>query len=155
METIQINKANAQKAYREADEKGKSLLSTLLGTDILNGEITDRIKTFEDACEAFDLDSDDEIFSEGSVDEIAYKKLKVIIEALREEWTPDWNDHNQYKWTPWFYMNEPGFRFGGAYFGLTSASTAGGSRLCFPSEKLATYAGKTFESLYKDFLTIS
>jgi hypothetical protein len=36
---------------------------------------------------------------------------------------------------------------------LTSSDV--GSRLCFKSSELAEYAGKTFESIYKDFLTLN
>lgn len=152
METLQINKANALKAYNSASPEMKEILSNLFGKDILSGKITDRIKTFEDACTETDEDPNDDHFSEGTDDEIAFKKLKVIARALNEGWVPNWNKDSEYKWYPWFYLNNPGFRFYDAYYVYAYSYAAGGSRLCFKSEELAIYAGKQFLDLYKQFI---
>jgi hypothetical protein len=116
MKVLEIKHDSALKAHSAADDAGKKLLENLLGPEVFKikkEKVTDRVKTFEDACAEVGEDPTDENFSEGTVDEIAYKKIKVIVRALNEGWKPDWNNSNQYKWYPWFYLNEPsGFRFG-------------------------------------------
>jgi hypothetical protein len=108
-DTLQITKDAALTAYKDADTAGKALLEALLGKNNFLIKITDRIKSFEDACR--ELGEDPANFNVGMPDEIAYKKLKVITRALNEGWEPNWNNDNQYKWYPWFYMDSPGFRF--------------------------------------------
>jgi hypothetical protein len=155
METLQIDKSNALQAFKEADSTGKALLTNLFGKKIFLEKITDRIKTFEDACAEVGEDPDDDNFSEGTDDEIAFKKIKVVIRALNEGWKPNWDNSGQYKWYPWFYMNKPGFRFDGTLCGISSTLAPGGSRLCFETEELAKYAGQQFLDLYKDFISES
>lgn len=158
MDTLQINKANAIKAYNAADENGKVLLVALFGNDILTPQkITDRVKSFEDACNVLGIEPDDEVpyTDPTEPDRIAvnaFAKLIVITRALNEGWTPNWNKSNQYKWYPWFYMDDPGFRFSGADYATDTYST-GGSRLCFSSEELAKYAAKQFLDVYKEMMT--
>jgi hypothetical protein len=155
MKVLEINHENALSAHKAADDAGKRLLENLLGPDVFkkaSGKITDRIKTFEDACAALEEDPDDNQFTDGEPDEIAYRKIKVIARALNEGWKPNWNNSNEYKWYPWFYLNNPGFRFIDTYFDCTYTYTTGGSRLCFKSQDLAKYAGEQFLNLYKDFI---
>lgn len=48
--TLNVDKKNALKAWREADNKGKQMLENLYGKEIFaNQNVMDRIKTFEDA----------------------------------------------------------------------------------------------------------
>ena len=152
METLQISKANALSAYRKADKKVKELLEELFGKQVLSTEVTERIKSFEDACLELGIDSTDANFSNGTVDEIAYKKLKVIAAALNEGTVLSFADSNQRKWYPWFEYSGSGFRFYGTTYVLSRTHSNGGSRLCFHTEKLAAYAGKQFIDLYNDLL---
>lgn len=121
------------------------------------------IKTFEDACQVKNLDPlkiipDATVFPEPHQKALtAIAKLIVITDALNEDWKPDWQDNDQYKYYPWFDIekdknNPSGFRFGsvGYYF----ATSIVGSRLCFKNEELAQYAGEQFIDLYKDFMVI-
>ena len=116
-----------------------------------------RIKTFEEALQAQNV-----IFKapEGATpDEIAYMKLKIITKALNEGWEPDWNNWSEWKYYPYFKMSDngaaPGVGFSYFDFGHDLDVSFVGSRLCFKSRELAEYAGKTFASLYKDFLLIN
>ena len=153
METLQITKANALNAFKEADTSGKNLLKGLFGEKTFIPEkITDRIKTFENACEVVGVDAEDYEDVYAPADETALRKLKVIVRALNEGWTPNWNDGNQRKWYPWFYMNKPGFRFGVSYCDFVNALSAGGSRLCFATQELSDYAAKQFLDLYEAFI---
>ena len=89
-------------------------------------------------------------------DEIAYRKLKTIAEALNEGWRPDWANSNEYKYWPWFVYNPAAAGFSCANTNGAASDTAAhvGSRLCYKTRELATYAGRQFEGLYNDFLLI-
>ena len=114
-------------------------------------KITDRVKTFADACSVLGINQD--IFSVSDTkDERAYKMLKVIIKALNEGWKPNWED-NQAKWYPYFKYGCSGFGFSGSDYYYDCARTVIGSRLCFKSEKLTKYEGLQFIEIYKDYLT--
>ena len=149
---ITIKKENAIAAFNKADTAGKALLEALLGKETFSQKITDRVKTFEDACAVAGEDPLNENFSTGSDDEIAYKKLKVVVKALNEGATLDYGNKNQQKWSPWFEYAGSGFRFLDTDCGCTDTRAAGGSRLCFKTEDLARYAGTQFIDLYNQFL---
>ena len=118
--------------------------------------IKQRILTFEDVLKENGIEASN--FNkelEGlPLDEIAYRKVKQIVKAFNEGWTPDWTNGNEYKYYPWFKMGSPsgvGFSFGDCDYWYSYS--AAGSRLCFKSKDLAIHAGQLFESIYKDFLT--
>lgn len=123
-------------------------------------DITKRVKTYADACAVLGIEpiNEDVLTKLGfTKDEMAYRKLKTIVEALNEGWRPNWLDSNEYKYWPWFYTEEDR----GANGGLACAYTNGapsnsgtniGSRLCFKTYDLATYAAKQFIDIYNDYL---
>lgn len=119
-------------------------------------KITDRVKSYEDACSELGITPIDEaqMLATGfTKDEIAYRKLKTITQALNEGWVADWTNPTQEKWTPWFYPNSfSGFVFYTAHYYCSLAYAGDGSRLCFKDEKTATCAGKQFVDLYKEFI---
>ena len=119
-----------------------------------SNNIIDRIKTFEDACNELRIDPENVFNINDSLNEIAYKKLKIIVCALNEGWFPNWNDNNQRKWTPWFAWNSlsSGFGFSGSLCRCSDAYTLTGSRLYFSSEELSNYAGHQFIELYNEYL---
>lgn len=155
MKTIEITKDNAVKAFKEADAKGKALLSTLFGEDTFTKAVNGKIETFEEALEHQGIDKDafEESCNGLEKDEIAYKKVKIIAKALNNGWTPDWDNSNEYKYYPYFDMCS-GVGFSYSFYDCWDSHSFVGSRLCFKSSDLATYAGKQFESIYKDFLTL-
>jgi hypothetical protein len=153
METVTIKKDNLLKAFNDASDSEKAYLKRLFPTDLILEKREEDVKTFEDACETEGIDPTDRKFTQGDPDDIAYQKLKVIKRAINPKgWTADWNNSNQRKWSPWFYMDKPGFRFYVAYYDITFTITSCGSRLCFSSEELATYAANQFLDIYKDLL---
>lgn len=125
METteLKIDGKEARDLYPTASTEWKSKFENTFGKDFFSVKPTDRIKTVENACEVLDLDPDDVWHEDDTVDEVAYKQLKVIVRALNflsngnKEWVPDYNNNSQRKWYPWFYLNEPGFRLCVVYFG--------------------------------------
>lgn len=148
MSQLTVTKESAIKAYNNADDKGKTLLSNLYGQEVFNQNITDRVKSYEDAAI---ITGKTVSFSGDSKDEKAYKMLKTITEALNEGWTPDWSNSNQPKYYPYFKMSP--FGFCGTVYVWARSDSPVGSRLCFKTAALAEYAGKQFESIYKDLLT--
>ena len=76
-----------------------------------NRQVTERIKTFEDAREA--LGDEHPLVKEywGVVnvdlditqDLIAYLKLRIIVAALNEGWEPKF-EKGEYRYYPWFYL---------------------------------------------------
>ena len=152
MATLTLTDKKAREIYPKADNEMKAILEESFGKQFFNQKITDRIKTFEDACEILGIDWEGPNSEDETQDEIAYRQLKIIVRALNEGWKPDWNNSSQYKWYPWFHLNKPGFQFDGAGCDCSHTNASGGSRLCFASEELARYAGKQFEDIYKALL---
>lgn len=125
-------------------------------------EITDRVKTYEDACKVLGVEPINEQNAKAQgfrSDEIARRKLETIAAALNEGWKPDWNNTDQYKYYPYFYIQENAKGKGSA--GLSCASTHCaasysyayvGSRLCFYASRLARYASNQFTDLYEQIL---
>ena len=160
METLQIKKENALKAFNEGCNDVKNVLSNLFGKEtFIPKNITDRVKTFEDACEVLGIRQPEfEILDTGGIAQdfksiVAYTRLIIIVRALNEGWTPDWSNSSQYKYYPYFKTSSGS---GLAYHGFDGwdSGTFVGSRLCFKSRELAEYAGKQFQSIYNDFLNL-
>ena len=148
---IELEETKARELYKTAVPEFKAMLEDTFGKEFFCEKITDRVKTFEDACRVVGVEMCT-IFNQcDTKDEIAYRKLKIIARALNQGWTPDWDNTNESKWYPWFRLGS-GFGFSGthSYYWLSCSNF--GARLCFQTQELAKYAGTQFESIYKDFL---
>jgi len=87
--------------------------------------------------------------------QIALYKLHVVSKELNGDWTPDYTDHNQWKYTPWFKVvatKDKPSGVGLSYYDCDSRGTGTdiGFRLCFKDEDTAQYAGETFLELWED-----
>ncbi len=84
--------------------------------DVDNRPITEKVKTFEDACNilgeshpcvvaynAFENEVMAAIDGKEIADVAAYLKLRIIASALNEGWKPEFTE-NEYRWYPWFYL---------------------------------------------------
>ncbi len=161
-ETLEITKEAAIKAHDEASTKGKTLLENLFGKRVFQKDITERVKSIEDAIrelgnndvEVIQLNRMKSIGLQNHI--IGNQELIVIAKALNEGWQPDWQNDNEYKYFPWFDMDNSSSagRFSFHASGLRHSLSAVGSRLCFKSKDLATYAGTQFLDIYKDFFTV-
>jgi len=156
MKTLQINEKNAKRLYKTASEEFKQTLEDTFGKDFFTGKITNRIKTYEDACDELGIEPVDiqVMKSVGFTDdEITYRKIKTITEVLNEGWKPNWSNRDQKKWIPYFNTLSPsGFAFDDTYYCYTYPYAGNASRLCFQSEELAIYAGKQFLDIWKDLI---
>ena len=79
--------------------------------------ITERVKTYKDACKILgkdplekyidktvELENGEKFVSYSiPIDEVAYIQLKTIIEALNEGWKPQLKE-GECRWYPWFYL---------------------------------------------------
>jgi len=72
----------------------------------------------------------------------------VVTKALVGNWKPDWNDDNQAKYYHWFLTSSDGFIFCVTRYVCLATSMGNTSRLCFPTEEMAEYAGKQFIDVY-------
>ena len=86
----------------------------VLVDEVDNRPVTERIKTFEDACnelgeenvlvQAYRTAEFNTSGNQNDVsDVVAYLKLRVIAEALNEGWKPQFTK-DEYRWYPWFYL---------------------------------------------------
>lgn len=112
MESMEIKESNLRAAYAAADESGKTLLRNLFPDADLNKDnrpVTERIKTYEDACRELGIrpidtrvsnQVGDLIFDDNT---IAYMKLQTIVEALNEGWKPEFTA-DKWRYYPWFYL---------------------------------------------------
>lgn len=111
------------------------------------------ITSFEKACEHQNIDIS--LFNSKlnglTKDEIAFRKLKIIVKAIRSftNWIPNWSNSSQRKWRIWFDL-EKGF----SYFDTTynSTYTIVPSALYLGTEDEARHLGNTFLDLFKDYI---
>lgn len=189
---MDIKQENIIAAYKTATESGKTLLQALfpdlsLGqeqTETDNRPITERIKTWEDACIASGNDPDefeDWLDEQGLMpDERAFHKLRIIVSVLNEGWVPQFTEDEE-RWYPWFILwtadelkdkseewkeqralmnladyvgDYCGFAFAYSFYATSLTPARLGSRLCLRSEALADYCGKQFNYLWADFYLI-
>jgi hypothetical protein len=155
MQTLQIDEKKARGLYKTASPEFKSMLEDTFGLPFFSEKITDRIKTLADVFEAKGIADVDFYAACKSIglrkDEIAYRLLTMIAEVLNEGWVPDWNNSNERKWRPWFYMNNPGFRLCSVvnWYSYTHA----GARQHFKTEDLCRHSVDCFLDVYKDYFT--
>lgn len=74
-----------------------------------NRPITERVKTFEDACQILGIDAgaiQEQWENAGltMIDEIAYQKLRIITAALNEGWEPDFTNPDEYRYYPYLCL---------------------------------------------------
>lgn len=188
---MEIKNENLIAAYNAADESGKHMLRAMFPDMVWNAKtedkrpITERVKTFEDACDVLGICAGEleQMWAEGGIiepDEIAYQKLRLIAAALNEGWTPKFTE-DEWRWYPWFLLwtdeelagkdeewkrdhrlqstggyqtDYSGFASAISLCAPSDAIANIGSRLCFRTDALATYAGQQFIKLWMDFCLI-
>ena len=148
---IQLTGSEIEEMFAASTPKQKKVLDKLF---VREKSSIDKIKTFADACiecGTTEKEFNDKLPEQSlAVHIISMMKLEIIVKAFNGEWVPDWEDSNEYKYYPYFKMSP--FGFGGAFYGVWFTGSSSGSRLCFKNRKLAEYAGKQFEDIYKEFI---
>lgn len=111
-ELIQINTDALIKAYKESSNDCKNTLESLFGEEIFKSkDITERIKTFEDACNELGIEHpfvrsynhwmNYGVYNQPDID--AYLRLRIIAAALNEGWEPQFTE-DEYRYFPWFCL---------------------------------------------------
>ena len=157
-ENLKIKKANAQEAYEATNADGKQLLEKIFPGVFKPVLITDRVKTWADACEIKGIDPVKSLPFPSPADDIQEAlngtyQMFIICEVLCQGWKPDFSNSNQYKYTPYFKWNTSGFGFSDTNYVSWDTISTVGSRLVYPSSDLAIYAGTQFIDIYNKFLT--
>lgn len=112
-----------------------------------------KIKTFEEACAALEINPQEVYLETEPKDVVAYKKLRIIIQAINDGWMADFSNPYQNKWFPVFYYGSAaGLVSSYSSYAASLTNATIGSRLCFETEEKADYAGQQFLDLYKDFI---
>lgn len=156
MKSVKLTEQQARELYETGSQDLKTTLEATFGKALFQ-KITDRIKTYEDACTELGISPMDEnkLMELGlTTHDIAYQKLATIVKALNEGWQPDVCDSNVARWYPWFRPNgaPSSFAFYYSNFEASTAIAGSGSRLCLKSEELSTYIGKQFLDLWKQHI---
>lgn len=183
---MEVKKENVLAAYETAREAGADstmkVLEALFGKETFKPkDITERVKSFEDACRELGK-SHPLVCQYNAIDDVdtnlnAYLKLRIICAALNEGWEPKFTE-DEVRWYPWFWlyttqeiedMDEQekqerhlistgdyetgyaGFAYALSIDAPSYTDTNIGSRLCLKSEALAVYCGKQFIDLWADF----
>lgn len=175
---IEIKVEDIKRAFDEANDNVRNCILNLFPQIKEDLQITDRVKTFEDACREVGIDPTQYIskYDGESADVIAYMKLRVIFKALNEGWEPQFVK-GEWRYYPYFrlyssedimqmseeeksrvvyrsynYANaDGGVSCAVANYGSAGVGAGVGSRLAFKTEELAEYAGKQFIDLWADF----
>lgn len=150
--TLSLDDATALRIYPDASPELKAILEENYSKAFFSREITDRIKSFEDACEYNNTNPLASRFVNGTRNQIYQERVAEIVKALNEGWEPNYDNSSEYKYTPYFYLNAPGFRFIGSGYSGTGSGTSGGSRFALKSRKLSDYAGTQFTKEYEMWL---
>lgn len=110
---LKISIDDARKAFNQADEKGKNLLTGLFGAEVFKPkDIMERIKTFDDAYNELGkehpliIEYEAMMNAQGytpSIFMIAVMKLSIISAALNEGWTPQYTS-DEWRYMPYFYL---------------------------------------------------
>lgn len=175
--TIEVKVEDIKRAFDEADDKVKNGIIALFPQFKKALPVTDRVKTFRDACREVCIDPSMYFIKcdNEPADVIAYMKLRVICKALNEGWEPQFTEGEE-RWNPVFLLwskEELSLmsddlkakrhlidRYSGDWAGFSHSVSENviesyvsncASRLCLKSQQLADYCGKQFVNLWADF----
>jgi hypothetical protein len=147
---LEINKETAKKLHSEVPAWFQKKLEEKFGVETFKKRDYTDIKTFEDACNEVGVDPLKVTSQDDTIDEAAYKKLKIIVAAINGGWVPDWTNSAQYKYFPWFRLSS-GSGLSAHVSGYDSSGSSVGSRLCYESKEKCLYAMEQFKSIYEIF----
>lgn len=149
-----INIAKIRKAHNSSTPEVKALLEEACGVSLFTGDVMDRVKTLQDACNEigkdYNVEFSPERLSYETEDETAYREWKIIQEALNEGEELDYSNTKQQKWTIYVnWVSGRGLALGGVDY--DGGYTCVGPRLSFVSGKKARYAFTQFPNTFKRF----
>jgi hypothetical protein len=155
-DTVHISAANARKAYNGAPNEVKKVLADLIGTEVLNADITERVKTYEDACFELGLDPEEELPYPNPVNDRQVRangraEADIIADALCEAWVPDHTNQSQPKYEVRAVMQASGRGFAFSVTDNWFTYSGVGARQ-FPNSKIAEYFFTQFINIHEKYL---
>jgi len=75
-------------------------------------------------------------------------QLQMVVCAINEGWTPNWQDSDEYKYYPWWYVGGSGFSMDDVIY--DNSATNVGPRIVFRDRSRAAHAAAYFEPLYRE-----
>lgn len=167
--TLEIEESTARQLYKSASVEFKKLLEENFGLQFFSEKITDRIKTFEDVLKEsfqwFDSVKNDAGLIKTKIQRSVYDillnhvrgnrvtsddKIRLITFVFNEGWEPDFNNHNEYKYYPYFQKTSSGWVLDVGIYDYSFSNV--GSGFHYKNRELALCAGKQFLEIYKDYL---
>lgn len=110
LNNLTISREAARTAYDNTNDAGRELLENLFGKEVFK-DITERVKTFADACKVLGSKhpyveqyvATEAAFrgEEKTGDFLSYLKLRIITAALNEGWEPQFTE-DELRYFPWF-----------------------------------------------------
>jgi len=150
---LKIYASKAQAAYNKATPEVKAALAELFGQENLSVKITHRIKTIRDCVAAcgkyYDVEFSQERTRFLTEDEIAYKEMKFIAQALNDGVVLDFTNSNQRKYYPYFSFSGRGLSLYVVFCGYARTDVA--PCLCMVSEEMVRYAVSQFTKTYDTY----
>lgn len=159
MTVLKLDENKALSLYPGASKEFREMLEDTFGAEFFKREITDRVKTLQDAFIVTGRPATPD-FSEISADlrpffQATYNVV-VLSEALNEGKRFDLYDEKVNRYYPWFRTggSPSAFGFDVASYDYSSAYAGAGSRLCLKDEKLAKYLATQFKEEYQKMLSL-
>ena len=147
MITVEVNEDSIRELYKNSREEVRTALKAIFDWKILV-PIQERIKSYEDACDALGYSTKTPAMS-NDPSFLAYYKLSVIAKALNEGWVPQIGKDSQ--WFPVFSSFDDGtFEFeickSTIHFDVSPAA------LALKDRDLCSYFGSNFRDLWQAYL---
>ena len=112
--TVEVKVEDIMRAFDEANDNGKRSILKLFPKFNEFISVTDRVKTFDDACRELggghpyvlaynNTNLSDTDVADGNIDAIAYLKLRIITAALNNGWSPQFAPGER-RYFPYFRM---------------------------------------------------
>lgn len=151
METINDFKTKAIKEYHCANQQLRDSLINIFGPKTFQ-RITDRVFSFEDACQETGRDPNDKFFYACRPHENANRKIEEVAKALNEGVELSFANRTQEKWFVYVVWDDSiaGFRLYGVVYVSTITYAGLGSRHAFANRGLAEHFAKYFMPLINE-----
>jgi len=149
---IEVGDEIIKRAYSEADSTQKKMLNKYFK---IKEEINlKNIKSFDDILKLVNLKEENILIfknpsNKNEVKINAYNKLLLIVTVLNEGWEPDFSNHNQNKYYPYFKASSGELVFSGYHY---CSSYCLGEAVFYKDSNLAKLAGTVFIKEYNEFL---
>ncbi len=125
--------------------------------EVIVENITNRVKTFEDACDVLGIDEKERHLPYIQKPE---SKLQIVIQALNQGWLPTWDDCISYQAYPRYEFNLEDEKLHVIFapakkpYYFSSAHPFFSAGLVLKTPQLAQYAASQFKDLYNEIILI-